>query len=57
SVERTFSNSRHICGYLRNSWKAKTIREAFLSKAWIGSSLSYVNEPAVAQKSMVLLNS
>ncbi|KAF4618026.1 hypothetical protein D9613_012868 [Agrocybe pediades] len=48
SVERAFSQSRHICTDLRSSLKEKTIREALLSKAWIRAGLFDVNEPRKA---------
>ena len=56
SVERTFSQSRHICSDLRSSMKAETIREALLSKAWIRSGLFDVEPEDLEGKKGVSLD-
>ena len=45
SVEQTFLKSRHICTDLHSSLKAKTVREALLTKTWIRAGLFKMNPP------------
>ncbi|EEB97734.1 hypothetical protein MPER_02884, partial [Moniliophthora perniciosa FA553] len=45
SVERVYSQSRHICQDLWSALKAETVSEAMLSKAWIKSGLLEVTPP------------
>jgi len=54
SVERTFSQSRHICSDLRSSMKAETIREALLSKVWINCGLFDVEKDDLERKGKVV---
>jgi hypothetical protein len=39
SVERLFSQSRHLCHDTRSSFKAMTIMEAMLTKMWLKAGL------------------
>ena len=50
SVEHTFSKSRHICTDLRSSLKARTVREALLTKTWIRAGLFKMNPPVLKHR-------
>ena len=50
SVERVFSQSRHICNNLRSSLKEKTITMALLTKVWIRSGLFEMMPPKIQRR-------